>query len=396
MTDSSPVSPLIHFSIGLRNNEVNLIANHDAIQTLKDRLVQMICMDEQKIEEVYVPERSQDATNFSSSASQNLTCGLKFAILPERLRITFRRLGDWIEEFNLVTDVEIRIPLSREFKTELNDLGKRRDFASQQTIRFQTGDIRKLTEVIFVAETLLASEDTYFNTARRYINMFGELTPSAQANLDLLQHQLDIPPDQAKNLDSRAVGPIRTLDEKYQRFKKGLVEESEKHLNSESEIHNRFWQTMEDKAKIMLLPLRDFLFLKSEYLKDKKRQEERRLEKRRKEQNEREAQLRNYEQSLRRVLLDGWHLDIILCNEIPFVGILIKYFDPVIGIFFFEKLMKAREIRQYMFEINSELRFNKVQIEELRKIYRISIEDARSIENLLLKKGGIFRYENKK
>ena len=53
----------------------------------------------------------------------------------------------------------------------------------------------------------------------------GEISPVAQANLDLLQHQLDIDPKAADEMVAKALGPYHNREEKLQRYREVLADQ---------------------------------------------------------------------------------------------------------------------------------------------------------------------------
>ncbi|MFQ4139283.1 hypothetical protein PGN35_023505 [Nodosilinea sp. PGN35] len=159
-----------------------------------------------------------------------------------KFRAVLRCVGDWLDRTKQNNLFAVEIPPAH-------------------TITLTTNQAKVLAQLLTLGESLLPPQPLYLAQAEGYINTFGEITPAARANLLLTRHRVGLSGDEAQDLNARAMGPFKTLAEKYQHFRKELLA-----CKQEINLDEDFWQVMHDKAVTMSLPEADAQFLKAERL----------------------------------------------------------------------------------------------------------------------------------
>lgn len=132
-------------------------------------------------------------------------------------------------------------------------------------IEVVTETAKEIASFFVIAELLLPLESVYSKKVREYMQSYGEITPAASANLELLRSQLGISSDEATDLQQIAIGkPLAmSLEEKYQRFRKKLSV-----LTNESDLSGKRWNDIEKQAEMLYFPKKDLDFLCKERRKE--------------------------------------------------------------------------------------------------------------------------------
>jgi hypothetical protein len=129
--------------------------------------------------------------------------GVRFEISPERVRPILRRLCARLDHTPRETLILI--------------------YSGQVRLQIQTHRAEELASIFAAAEALLPPDKIFLAKAETYVRTRGELSPAEEANLDLLAQQLGLSPEEAAVLQAEAMGPLKTLAEKQQRFSEILA-----------------------------------------------------------------------------------------------------------------------------------------------------------------------------
>ncbi len=217
---------------------------HAGVQSLCSRITQLSNLDQTKFAFLPNPQYSilAEATAQPRVVESSLYAGLQCEIPLNKLRVVLRCVGNWLERTAHKTLFVLEIPPSH-------------------TITIQTNQAKVLAQLLNLGEALLPPHEFYRTQAEGYIGIFGELTPAAKANLSLAQQRVGLSTEEANELNTIAMGPFRTLAEKYQHFRRELLV-----CKQTSDLDEAFWKVMRAKAITMGLPEADAQFLKDERL----------------------------------------------------------------------------------------------------------------------------------
>ncbi|MBE9137578.1 hypothetical protein IQ254_10195 [Nodosilinea sp. LEGE 07088] len=232
------------FQLSIKSVECTLDPGviHTGFEVLSGSVIRLSGLEQTTFDFDLLPQRPPSGTLPDHSTQPNRYVGLRFNIPLNRFRVVIRCLENWLD----------RTKQNNRFEFQLSPA---------HTITIQTNQAKVLAQILPLGEALLPPEEVYLTQAKDYVNTFGELTPAAKANLLLLRHQLSLSHDEADDLNARAMGPFKSLADKYQHFRKELLA-----CKQEMTLDEDFWQVMRDKATNMSLPEADAEFLKAERL----------------------------------------------------------------------------------------------------------------------------------
>ena len=131
--------------------------------------------------------------------------GLQFEAAPDRLKAILRRLCDRLDDIPLETLVLI--------------------YYGQVRLQIQTHRSEELADIFASAKALLPPDSIYLAKAETYVHTRGELSPAEKANLDLLAQELELSPEEAEKLNTKAMGPFKSLQEKLEHFSTVVTDE---------------------------------------------------------------------------------------------------------------------------------------------------------------------------
>ncbi|MGB3199663.1 MAG: hypothetical protein WBA99_02105, partial [Nodosilinea sp.] len=231
---------------------------HADVQALASDIARLSTLEHTVFE--FIP-RSQPRTPGLDTTSVNgaepqLCVGLRFEAPLDRFRVVFRCIGNWLDRTAEQYSFEVNIPSAQAIvRQHLNPAGVKTPPA--YTITLATNQAKTLAQVLPLGEALLPPQDLYLTKAESYVDIFGELTPAAQANLLLLRHRMELSGEETNGLNARAMGPFKSLGEKYQHFRHELLV-----CKQEGDLDSELWQVMQAKADAMSLPKADAQFLK--------------------------------------------------------------------------------------------------------------------------------------
>lgn len=396
MPRTSHKSPSLKISIKLESDRASLRMNHESISQLRGKLAQMSYLSDEKITEIKIDDENTSRTTFGTRFPETLIRGFWFSIAPERLRATIRAICNWLDEFHVNTFVEIEIPPNQDFFIDQRDAQynshlKSASPPSARFVRLFTKTSEELAEVIVLVEAMLPKEHTYLHQAQKYVEEFGELTPAARSNLNLFGYTLKLSREETQSLNNRALGRYRKLEEKYNYYSMELLK------TSSEEVTQDFLIAMRDRAQIIQLPELDAI-----YLEEKSRiiQESMKVykEESQKQNNaSRQGQFEAYQTILRNTMLNNKSLKH-LSQDVVFLLIcygLVDYLN--IRILFFKCILLRIKnefiTRRSIFESNSNIVFNKKQIEEARNKLGISAKDADLLAEILVENDGLKTFE---
>jgi hypothetical protein len=163
--------------------------------------------EEIETETHYLQEDLLDLSGMGQTRFQFLTArrdqiqfreGLRFEAPPDRLRAILRRLCDRLDDSPQETLILI--------------------YHGQVRLQIQTHRAEELASIFAPAEALLPPESIYLAKAETYVRTRGELSPAEEANLELLAQQLGLATAEAEDLKQMAMGPLKSLEDKQQRF----------------------------------------------------------------------------------------------------------------------------------------------------------------------------------
>ncbi|MGB3137565.1 MAG: hypothetical protein WBG38_03780 [Nodosilinea sp.] len=270
-----------------------------------------------------------------------LAIGLQCEPPLDKFRVVLRRVGDWLDRTAQEILFAVEIPPAH-------------------TITLQTSQAKVLAHLLPLGEALLSPYELYLNLANSYVSTFGELTPAAKANLSLVRQRLRLPSEEANELNARAVGPFKSLTEKYQHFRKELLAYAH-----QSDPDDEFWQLMQTKASTMSLPDTDAKFLKSERLETLRQEADRahqqaeaEAEAKRQQRRDRQQRLLQYQQAFEALVLDS-----------------------------LSSLSSAPEVDQFRQGVMTHLtepEFNRGRLSQTRDFYGLSPQETGGLEKIVL------------
>lgn len=104
-------------------------------------------------------------------------------------------------------------------------------------LQIQTNAAMDLLGLLPALDTLLPARQLFQSRAEIYVRRRGELSPVERANLDLLCYRLNLPPEEADSMISRALGPYLDRQAKLQKYREVLSAE----LERESPLSETTW-----------------------------------------------------------------------------------------------------------------------------------------------------------
>ncbi|NJL48532.1 MAG: hypothetical protein HC929_14935 [Leptolyngbyaceae cyanobacterium SM2_5_2] len=160
----------------------------------------------------------------------SVQAGVQFEAAPDRLRAILKRLCHRLDDRPLETLVVIQ--------------------QGPMRLQVQTHESDVLAGLVEAAEAMLDPQSVYRAKAEAYCRTHGELSPSEDANLELLRLRLGLSEQEAESLKAEALGPYKTLAEKRQYFREVLMEE----LARENPLSEATWELLEELADNLNLP----------------------------------------------------------------------------------------------------------------------------------------------
>ncbi|WP_035985668.1 hypothetical protein [Leptolyngbya sp. KIOST-1] len=329
-------------SVKSPEHELDPRVTHNDVQTLQSSLAQLSGLEHSEFE--FIP-RSQRPTGLgrapTNGAEPDLYIGFRMAAPLPQFRTVLRCVGNWLDRTTQRYSFDIAL-------------------TPAHTITLHADQARVLAQVIPLGEALLPPHELYLAKAASYVDTFGELTPAARANLLLLRHRLELSTEETNDLNSKAMGPFKTLGEKYQHFRRELLA-----CQQESDLDSEFWQVMQAKADTMSLPEADAQFLKAERLgalRQEAERERQRLEAEaeteRQRYREQQQRLSNYRQQFEALLIDAL---------VPLEG--------------------AADVAQFRQAVLAQLfgpEFNQGRLTQARTFYNLSPQEADALEKRVL------------
>lgn len=187
----------------------------------------------------------------------NLQFGVRFTLAGEQVRAALSELCDRIE----AQPVEVLVTL----------------YIDAMTLQVKTRDVEELAATTQAAELLLPPRRTFLAKAETYARSYGEFSPAEIANLEWIRQQLDIPVEEAALLLSRALGPYRSRQDKQRRYREVLLDEFNRQFPPTDESR----ETLKEYAANLRLPPEDAAAIYEEVLnkiqddaEEKRRQEQ--------------------------------------------------------------------------------------------------------------------------
>lgn len=215
---------------------------HTRLQELGRSITRLSRLEHTTVDFFPQAKRPIPSLSKAPAPAPHLYGALQFEAPLGKFRVVMRCVGDWLDRTKQNSLFAVEIPPAH-------------------TLTLTTNQARVLAQLLTLGESLLPPQPLYLAQAEGYVNTFGELTPAARANLLLSRHRVGLSGDETNDLNARAMGPFKTLAEKYQHFRKELLA-----CKQEIDLDEDFWQVMRDKAVTMSLPEADAQFLKAERL----------------------------------------------------------------------------------------------------------------------------------
>ncbi|MEO0986261.1 MAG: GUN4 domain-containing protein [Cyanobacteria bacterium J06639_14] len=132
----------------------------------------------------------------------------------------------------------------------------------QTKLQIQTKDAGDVLGILPAIETLLPATQIFQARAEAYTLRGGELSPVEQANLELLRYRLNLSPEIAENIISRALGPYRDREEKLQKYREVLSAE----INRQSPLSETTWAELRRLYQALGLANEDVIPVNDEYV----------------------------------------------------------------------------------------------------------------------------------
>lgn len=170
-----------------------------------------------------------------------------FSISPDSLRVVFKLLFDaFFGQEYIYTKTELVPPITLEIIIPPNSKLSGRNI----------DDAGKLADILVLAEMLAPAEAIYQQKLTEYVDFYGELTPAAESNLDLLGQRFGLSDKKVSELKSAVLQPLKTLEDKYNYFRELLV-----NCKSEKNLSGEYRRILRDQANAIHLPEKDLRFL---------------------------------------------------------------------------------------------------------------------------------------
>lgn len=342
MVASSSSAHSFQFSIKSLESGLDPKVIHAAVQVLRSTIAALSNLDHTSFSVFETPQQQgENLADARVPGSSPLHNGLQFEAPLNKFNVVLRCVGDWLERTKQKSLFTITIP-------------------PPYTLTLRTDQPKVLAQLLPLGEALLPPQDIYLAKAETYIDTFGDFTPAAQANLAIIRHRVGLSREEANDLNARAMGPFKTLTEKYQHFRKELLA-----CKQEIALDGDFWQVMQDKAATMSLPEVDAEFLKAERLhalraeaEQARQQTEAITEAKRRQQRQQQQRLANYRQTF---------IELVVGNLTPQIS-----------------AADAAAFRQGVMAHLSATEFNRGRLTQAREFYHLSQPEVEIVEQSVL------------
>ncbi|MGF1516944.1 MAG: hypothetical protein ACFCVB_03950 [Nodosilinea sp.] len=314
---------------------------HAAVQVLRSSISALSELEQTPFSFFYGSQQPTDNLLAAKTPGETMYTELQFEAPLDKLTVVLRCVGDWLERTKQKSLFAIAIPPA-------------------YNLTLQTDQAKVLAQLLPLGEALLPPQDVYLAKAETYIDIFGDFTPAARANLAIMCHRLGLSREVADDLNAQSMGPFKTLTEKYQHFRKELLA-----CKQEIALDGDFWQVMEDKAATMSLPKADAEFLKAERLhalrteaEQVRQQSEATAEAERQRQRQQQQRLANYRQTF---------IDVVMGNLTPQ-----------------SSALDAATFRQGLMAHLSATEFSRGRLTQAREFYHLSQPEVEVLEQAVL------------
>ncbi len=343
MVDNSGLATSFRLSIKSVEPGLDPRVTHAVIQALRQAIAELGNLEQTTFSFFHRPQRSTSAglSRGSSPLGEVLYLGLQFEAPLDKFNLVLRCVASWLDRTAQAMLFEVIIP-------------------PVYSLTLQTDQSKVLAQLLPLGEALLPPQAIYLAQMESYINRFGDFTPAVRANLAIARHRVGLSREGASNLNAHAMGPFKTLAEKYQHFRKELLV-----CNQESDLSGDFWQVMQDKAITMSLPQADVQFLRAERLQalrteadESRQQTEARAETDRLRQQEQQQRLMNYRQTFEDLIVDSLDLENVALDR--------------------------GEFRDKVMEHLAAIEFSRGRLTQVRKFYDLSQPEADALEQTVL------------
>jgi hypothetical protein len=341
MVDDSGSAQSFQLSIKSLESGLDPKVIHAAVQVLRSTISALSNLDQTPFSFFYGAQRDSDNLSGASDSGGTTYTGLQFETPLDRFSVVLRCVADWLDRTKRKNRFELTIP-------------------EVYTLVLETDQAKSLAQLLSLGEALLTPEAIYLIKAQAYIDTFGDFTPATRANLAIVRHRVGLAQEVANDLNAQAMGPFKTLTEKYQHFRKELLV-----CKQESALDGDFWQVMQDKAAAMSLPEADAEFLKAERLyalraeaEQARQQAEALAEAERRQQRQQQQRLADYRQTF---------IDVVLGNLTSQVS-----------------AVDAAAFRQGMMAHLSATEFNRGRLTQAREFYHLSQPEVEVLEQSVL------------
>lgn len=261
---------------------------HAAVQGLRSTISALSNLDQTPFSFFYGTPRDSGSPLDANASGGTTYTGLQFEAPLDKFTVVLRCVANWLDQTKRKTRFELTIP-------------------EVYTLVLETDQAKSLAQLLPLGEAMLLPEEVYLAKAQAYIDTFGDFTPAAQANLAVLRHRVGLSREVANDLNAQAMGPLKSLTEKYQHFRSELLA-----CQQESALEGDFWRVMQDKATTMSLPDTDVEFLKAERLRtlraeaeQARQQAEATAAAEQQRQRQQQQRLADYRQTLIEIILDN-------------------------------------------------------------------------------------------
>jgi hypothetical protein len=314
---------------------------HAGVQALHSTISSLSNLEHTAFSFSYGSQRGDSPRAHANSGETTLCVGLCCEAPLDKFRVVLQCVGHWLDRTAQKNSFEVEIPPAH-------------------TISLQTHQAKVLAQLLPLGEALLLPHEIYCAQAEGYVNIFGELTPITRANLSLVRQRMRLSTEETNELNARAMGPFKTLAEKYQHFRKELLA-----CKQESDLDGDFWKVMQTKAATMSLPEADAQFLKAERLNilrseaDQARQQaEVNAEAERQRHREQQQRLVSYRQTFEELVINSLHPQCFGREATLFrQGVMVHLSDP---------------------------EFNRGRLTQAREFYRLNQQEADALEKSVL------------
>ncbi|MBW4484672.1 MAG: hypothetical protein KME14_19225 [Tildeniella torsiva UHER 1998/13D] len=353
MVENLDLGNSFRLSIKALESEADPRVTHAGVQALCSHITQLSNLEQTKFAFLPNPQYSilAEATAYPRVVEPSLYAGLQCEIPLNKLRVVLRCVGNWLERTAHKTLFVLEIPPSH-------------------TITLQTNQAKALAQLLTLGEALLPPHEFYRTQAEGYIGTFGELTPAAKANLSLVQQRVGLSTEEASELNATAMGPFRTLAEKYQHFRRELLA-----CKQVSDLDEAFWKVMRAKAVTMGLPEADAQFLKDERLKTLRQEaEQTQLQAEAKAAAEAQRQREQQERSL------GYRhqFEAMVIDSLTPQGSAQEHSEPA------DDQPEAARFRQSVMANLARSDFNRGRLTQAREYYNLNPQEAEALEKTVL------------